>query len=122
MEAGKCDRHTTLPTVVFSTEMSSHTDGDSLVYFRNAAVAATGDAFTSNGLPAYSKYAGGNMLGDNDELHKFIEILPADVKVIPGHGALASMADVRATSQALDGIRDAIAAQTAKGKSLTSSA
>jgi glyoxylase-like metal-dependent hydrolase (beta-lactamase superfamily II) len=133
MQAGKCDRQTALPTVTFGDELTlyfddeeiriiklptGHTDGDAVVYFEKAHVVATGDAFTSNGLPAYSKYAGGSMLGMNDELHKIMAALPEDVKVIPGHGLLASMNDVRVASKALDGIRDVIAAQIANGKTV----
>jgi cyclase len=133
MEEGKCDRKTALPTLAFGSTLTlyfddetvriiklptGHTDGDSIVYFEKANVVATGDAFTSNGLPEYSKYAGGNQLGTNSELHEIITLLPKDVKVIPGHGPQASMDEVRADSKALDGIRDVIAAQVAKGHTL----
>jgi cyclase len=133
MEEGKCDQQTTLPTLAFGSSLTlyfdneevriiklptGHTDGDALVYFERAHVVATGDAFTSNGPPLYSKYAGGNQLGINDELHEIITLLPADVKIIPGHGPLASMSEVRVASKALDGIRDVVAAQIAKGNTL----
>jgi cyclase len=133
MEAGKCGQQTALPTLSFGNELTvyfddeevriiklptGHTDGDAIVYFAKAHVVATGDAFTSNGLPEYSKAAGGNQLGTNDELHKIISLLPDAEKVIPGHGSLASMNEVRAASKALDGIRDVIAAQVAKGTTL----
>jgi glyoxylase-like metal-dependent hydrolase (beta-lactamase superfamily II) len=133
MAEGKCDQPTALPTLTFENELTlyfddeevriiklptGHTDGDSIVYFEKAHVVATGDAFTSNGPAMYSKYAGGNQLGANDELHKIAALLPDDVRVIPGHGPVAAMHDVRATSKALDAIRDAIATQIAKGKTL----
>jgi cyclase len=133
MEEGKCGQQTALPTLSFGNELTvhfddeevriiklprGHTDGDAIVYFAKAHVVATGDAFTSNGLPEYSKAAGGNQLGTNDELHTIISLLPDDVKVIPGHGPLASMHEVRAASKALDGIRDVIAAQIAQGTTL----
>jgi cyclase len=92
------------------------TDGDALIYFKNAKVAVTGDAFITSTLPATSKYAGGNMLGIAEELRRIVALVPADTKVVPGHGPLASIDDVRKASEALDGIRDAVAAQMAKGK------
>jgi cyclase len=133
MDEAKCGPQTALPTLTFGNELTlhfddeevriiklptGHTDGDAIVYFTKAHVVATGDAFTSNGLPEYSKAAGGNQLGTNQQLHKIIALLPDDVKVIPGHGPLASMHEVRVASKALDGIRDAIAAQVAKGTTL----
>lgn len=133
LQEGKCGRSEVLPTLTFGNELTlyfddeviriiklptGHTDGDVVVYFEKANVVATGDAFTSNGLPQYSKAAGGNMLGLNDELHKILELVPTDAKVVPGHGTLASVLDVRNASKALDGIRDAVAAQVANGKTL----
>jgi cyclase len=133
MQAKKCDRPAALPTLTFNSELSlhfddedvriiklptGHTDGDAIVYFEKANVAATGDAFVSNELPQYSKYAGGNMLGMNEQLHKITALLPEDVKIVPGHGSPASLSDVRRASKALDEIRDSVAAQVAKGKTL----
>jgi glyoxylase-like metal-dependent hydrolase (beta-lactamase superfamily II) len=134
MHEKKCDQPTALPTLTFSSELAlhfddedvkiiklptGHTDGDAIVYIEKAHVASTGDAFVSNGLPQYSKYAGGNMLGMNEQLHKIAALLPEDVKIVPGHGPLASLSDVRRASKALDEIRDAVTAQLAKGKTLT---
>jgi cyclase len=133
MQKKKCDQPTALPTLTFDSELSlhfddedvriiklptGHTDGDAIVYFKNANVAATGDAFVSNELPQYSKYAGGNMLGMNEQLHNILALLPEAVKIVPGHGPLATLSEVRRASKALDGIRDTIAAQVTKGKTL----
>jgi cyclase len=122
-----------LPTLTFESELTlnfdaedvrliklptGHSDGDVIVYFTKAKVVAMGDMFYSRYLPGYTKYAGGNMLGLNDELHKVLALLPGDVKIIPGMGPLGSMNEVRRISKALDDMRDAIAAQVAKGKTL----
>jgi cyclase len=131
--AKKCDQPTALPTLTFDTELTlhvddeevqviklptGHRDGDAIVYFKRANVVETGDAFVSSGLPFYSKYAGGNMLGVNEELHRITALAPGDAMIIPGHGPLSSMNEVRKASRALDAIRDAVAAQIAKGKTL----
>jgi cyclase len=133
LEAKKCYSGGVLPTLTFDNELTlhlddedvriialpvGHTDGDVIVYFRRANVAVTGDVFSSTFLPFYSKYAGGNALGVNEQLHKYLALLPDDVKIIPGHGTRASLSDVRRASKALDEIRDAIAEQVAKGKTL----
>jgi len=122
-----------LPTVTFEGEMrlyldgeevrvlglpTGKTDGDAMVYFKNANVVATGDTFVSSTLPLYTIFEGGNMLGLAEELRRIVASVPADAKVIPGHGPLASIGEVRKASVALDGIRDAVAAQVDKGKTL----
>jgi cyclase len=133
LDAKKCDNQVAPPTLTFDSRLTlhfddeevrvialptGHTDGDAIVYFKSANVAATGDAFVSSNLPAYSKYAGGDMLGVNVQLRRIVALLPGDVKIIPGHGPESVMRDVRAASTALDGMRDAIAEQIAKGKTL----
>jgi len=122
-----------LPTVTFESEMTLYfdgeevqvvrlptgkTDGDAMVYFKNANVVATGDTFISSVLPFYTLSEGGNILGVAEELRRIATLVPADAKVIPGHGPLASVSDILRGSKALDQLRDAIAAQMAKGKSL----
>ncbi len=133
LAAKKCDARGAWPTLTFDSELTlhfddeevrviglptGHTDGDALVYFKKANVAVTGDVFGVGYLPAYSKYAGGNALGVNEQMHRILALLPDDVKIIPGHGTRASLNDVRRASKALDEMRDAIAEQVAKGKTL----
>lgn len=132
MSQEKCDGPA-LPDLTFDSELvlhfgneevqiialpTGHTDGDAVVYFRNANVLATGDAFISSELPFYSKYAGGNMLGVNEQLRRITEQFPDDVRIISGHGPLSLMSDVRKALQVLDEVRDAIAEQFADGKTL----
>jgi cyclase len=122
-----------IPTLTFDSELTihfddedvrliklptGHSDNDVIVYFEKANVVALGDMFYSRYLPGYTKYAGGNMLGLNDELHRVLALLPGDVRIIPGIGPVGSMDDVRRLSKALDEVRDAIAAQVVKGKTL----
>lgn len=133
MEAKKCDKEVALPTLTFDTELTlhfddeevrvialptGHTDGDAIVYFKKANVVATGDGFLSSEMPGYSKYAGGNMLGVNEQLRRIVALLPDDVKIITGHGPQSSMNEVRRALKALDEMRDAIAEQVATGKTL----
>ena len=127
-----------LPTVTFDSELTvylddeeiriiklpaGHTDGDAMVYFRKANVVATKDAFIGAGfvassLPGPSRTEGGSMVGVIDELRKIVELIPADAKVIPGHGAQASMRDVRHSLQVLEGMQNAIQPQVRAGRTL----
>lgn len=134
LEQHKCDGVTHgLPTITFDTALTlrfdgeevtaikmptSHTDGDAIVYFKKANVVHTGDVFVSLGLPFRSKYAGGDVLGLADALRQIVKLVPDDAKVIPGHGPLASMSDIRRAIRILDEMRDAVALQVKKGKTL----
>jgi cyclase len=102
---------------------AGHTDGDVMVYFKKANVLETGDAFIgagfiSSSLPGPSTSDGGNMLGVVEALKMMLELIPADAKVIPGHGAQAAMDDVRRSLRILEGMRDAIQHQIQSGMTL----
>ena len=124
---------TGLPTVTFDSELtlyvddeeiriiklpSGHTDGDAMVYFKKANVVATGDAFVSNGLGGASKAQDGTMTGLVDELRKIVSLVPEDAKVIPGHGAQASLNDMRRSLKTLEGMKEAIERPVRAGKTV----
>jgi len=79
----------------------SHTDGDSVVFFSRNNVVHTGDEFVRYGFPSVDIVAGGNVQGMIAACEKLLATLPPDVKVIPGHGALSNLDDVRAFTQML---------------------
>ncbi len=58
------------------------------------------------------------MAGVVDELQMILSTVPEDAKVIPGHGAQASIADVRRSLHTLQGKRDAVQRQVRVGKTL----
>ena len=67
---------------------SGHTDGDSIVFFPKSNVVHFGDDFVRYGFPFIDINGGGSSKGMIAALESAIAQLPADVKVIPGHGAL----------------------------------
>ena len=74
---------------------NGHTDGDSIVFFPKSNVVHFGDDFVRYGFPFIDINGGGSVKGMIAGLESAIAQLPADVKVIPGHGALATLDDVR---------------------------
>lgn len=66
----------------------SHTDGDSIIFFTGSNVIHMGDNFFNGRFPVVDLEAGGNVLGMIKTVGDVIAKLPADVKIIPGHGAL----------------------------------
>lgn len=72
-----------------------HTDGDSLIFFPQSNVVHMGDDFVTYGFPFIDLAGGGSVEGMIAAAEYVIARLPPDVKVIPGHGALASLDEVR---------------------------
>jgi glyoxylase-like metal-dependent hydrolase (beta-lactamase superfamily II) len=95
----------------------AHTDGDILVYFTRSNVVHMGDAFVRYGFPFIDTKAGGSVTGMIEGLEKAIARLPADVKVIPGHGALATLEDVKNFVAMLKATRAAVEKGVKAGKS-----
>src|SRR5246500_4655488 len=74
---------------------AGHTDGDSIIFFPKNNVVHMGDDFVRYGFPFIDVASGGSVQGMIDALQKTSAQLPADVKGIPGHGALSNLDDVR---------------------------
>ena len=75
---------------------AGHTDGDAIVFFPKSKVVHMGDDFVRYGFPFVDVVAGGSVRGMIEACEKALARLPADVKVIPGHGELSNVDDVRA--------------------------
>src|SRR5271166_6328973 len=74
---------------------AGHTDGDAIVFFPKANVVHMGDDFVRYGYPFIDVNAGGSVQGMIAACDKVANVLPDDVKVIPGHGNLSNLSDVR---------------------------
>jgi len=75
---------------------AGHTDGDAVIFFPKNNVVHMGDDFVRYGFPFIDVASGGSVQGMISAMEKVSAELPADVKVIPGHGALSNLDDVRA--------------------------
>ena len=80
---------------------AAHTDGDSFIFFATNKVLHTGDIFVRYGFPFIDVNGGGSVQGMIAACDKALAEFPADTKVIPGHGALATMDDLRDYDQML---------------------
>ena len=74
---------------------AGHTDGDAVIFFPKNNVVHMGDDFVRYGFPFIDVASGGSVQGMISAMEKTSAQLPADVKVIPGHGALSNLDDVR---------------------------
>jgi cyclase len=97
---------------------SGHTDGDSIVFFPKSNVVHFGDDFVRYGFPFIDINGGGSSKGMIAALENAMTQLPQDVKVIPGHGALATLDDVRSFVTMLKETRGVVEKGVQAGKTL----
>jgi cyclase len=95
-----------------------HTDGDSIIFFPKSNVVHMGDDFVRYGFPFIDLGGGGSVEGMIAALEEIIPKLPADVKVIPGHGEISSLDDVRAYVGMLKDTRAVVQDGIKQGKTL----
>jgi len=74
---------------------SGHTDGDSVVYFRDSNVVHVGDHLFNGAFPFIDLDSGGDVQGYMDNVQTLINEIPDEAKIIPGHGALADKEDLK---------------------------
>lgn len=71
-----------------------HTDTDSVIFFTESNVIHMGDQFFNGRFPVVDLEAGGNVASYIDNVGAVLEKANADTKIIPGHGPLATRADL----------------------------
>lgn len=97
---------------------AGHTDGDSVIFFPKSNVVHMGDDFGTYGFPFIDVNSGGSINGMMDAVEKVIAMLPPDVKVIPGHGSICSLDDMRTFLKMLKETRDAVQQALNQGRTL----
>ena len=86
----------------------AHTDGDVVVWFRERNVVHTGDCLFNGRYPVIDYAAGGSVEGMIAASERLLAAFGPDTKFIPGHGPLATRADVQAFHDMLVTVRDRI--------------
>ena len=75
-----------------------------------------GDTFVRYGYPYIDVSSGGSFTGFISTLDKAMSLMDDQSRIIPGHGEVATKADVKALRETLVAIRDEVAANLKKGK------
>jgi glyoxylase-like metal-dependent hydrolase (beta-lactamase superfamily II) len=101
---------------VIHYNFGSHTDGDAIIHFKNANVYHMGDVFVRYGYPFIDMGNGGSINGFIQVLDLALARIDEKAIIIPGHGELATKADVKIFRDRLADIRDQVAAALKKGK------
>ena len=122
-----------LPDVTYSTGLSvhfngeelrivhfpkAHTDGDGVVFFTHSNVVHTGDLFFNKRFPYVDLGSGGSVQGYTEAIRTLIQQILPDAKIIPGHGPLATHADLKTFLRALESTSAIVQARMAEGKTL----
>lgn len=97
---------------------NGHTDNDVFVYFTRSGVIHMGDTYFNGMFPAVYKEGGGDILQLIANLESILAVLPENIKIIPGHGALASKADFRSYVTMLKETTASVVAAIKSGSSL----
>ena len=98
---------------------NAHTDGDSLVRWRKANVLHMGDTFFNKvSFPFIDLSSGGSIDGAIAAVDKGLEMSNDSTRIIPGHGPVATRAELMAYRGMLADIRAKVAAGIKAKRSL----
>ncbi len=75
---------------------SAHTDGDSVIQFPEVNVIHTGDVMFNRLFPYIDLDSGGSVTGFIAAQQLILSLANDDTKIVPGHGELATKADLQA--------------------------
>src|SRR3989442_6950957 len=122
-----------LPTVTYSSSMtlhqgpqqlilvnygSAHTDGDTVVYISSANVAVVGDIFSNHFYPIIDLASGGSIDGLIHSLDEILARTDEQTKIVPGHGPVATRADLEEYRDSLAHVLQRIMDLIAAGKTI----
>jgi len=96
----------------------AHTDSDSVIYFTSANVIHFGDTFFSGRFPNIDLAGGGDVRGYIRNVENAIKKVPADAKLIPGHGPLSTVKELKEFHEMLVETSGIVEKAIASGKSL----
>lgn len=96
----------------------AHTDGDSIIYFKEANILHMGDNFFNGLFPYIDIDGGGSLQGMITSHDVALSLIDDATTIIPGHGPLATKADLRKTQEILKDIQNRVQEQITKGATL----
>jgi cyclase len=104
-------------TAILTHANNAHTDGDTWVYFPDANVLATGDIFTNGRYPNIDFANGGGVNGVINAVDAFLKASNDNTRIVPGHGPLATKAQLAEYRNVIATARDRIRKLYDEGKS-----
>jgi glyoxylase-like metal-dependent hydrolase (beta-lactamase superfamily II) len=122
-----------LPVVTFTSDLTlnlngeevrafhaprAHTDGDTVVHFPKSDVIHAGDTFFNKMYPFIDTSSGGSVAGVLAAADRILKMAGDNTKIIPGHGPLATKADLKAYRDMLAAVSGRVTSQIKQGKKL----
>jgi cyclase len=95
-----------------------HTDGDSVIFFSSSNVVHLGDDFFAGRFPFVDLESGGTVEGLVKNIGELIGKIPADAKLIPGHGPISTLDDLKSYHRMLQQTTEIVRGKIAAGKTL----
>ncbi|HET7803529.1 MAG TPA: MBL fold metallo-hydrolase [Pseudolabrys sp.] len=97
--------------------LNAHTDGDTFVFFAEANVLSTGDTVAMGRYPNIDFANGGSLKGMIAASDAYLALSNDTTKIVPGHGSLATKAQLVEFRAMLSTVRDRMIALIKEGKS-----
>jgi glyoxylase-like metal-dependent hydrolase (beta-lactamase superfamily II) len=97
---------------------NGHTDGDSVIFFTQSNVVHMGDDFFNGFYPFVDLESGGSVQGMTAGVAKVLAQIPANAKVIPGHGPLSDVEGLKRFHRMLVETAAVVQKQIKAGKKL----
>jgi len=122
-----------LPTVNYASSMQlrqgsqdltlmnygpSHTDGDTVIYVALANIVVVGDIFSNPFYPIIDLSLGGSIDGIIRTVDQILARTDDQTKIVPGHGPVATRADLEKYRDMLVQVRQRVQALVAAGKTM----
>jgi cyclase len=95
-----------------------HTDGDSVIFFTSSNVVHLGDNYFAGRFPFVDLDSGGDVDGLTKNIGEIITKIPAGAKLIPGHGPLSTIEDLKTYHNMLVTTTGIVRERIAAGKTL----
>ena len=94
----------------------AHTDGDAIIHWPASNVIHTGDTFVNGFFPFIDTSSGGTLSGLIKSAETVLALADDKTKIIPGHGPLATKADLQKYHAMLLTVQERVTAAKAAGK------
>ena len=98
--------------------LNAHTDGDSIIFFRDANVIHAGDVFFNGVYPFIDASSEGSIDGMLRAVDLILSLSNNNTRIIPGHGPMANRRDLNNYRKMLLTVRDRIKDLMNDGKTL----
>lgn len=104
--------------IEYASVPPAHTDGDSYLFFAGPNVLHTGDLLFNGTYPFIDYSTGGWIGGMAAACDTLLKVGDAQTRIIPGHGALASKEDLKASRDMLATVHERLEKMAKEGKSV----